>query len=88
MARLGQLRRDTLNNWNANNPILADGEVALITESVSAPYSYTSFVVGDGVTPFKNLVIKSVESAPYWILDGGRADTKYGGTQIIDCGGA
>lgn len=54
MARLGQFRRDTLANWQANNPVLADGEFALIA-SGSSGYDY--WVVGDGKTPFNSLTM-------------------------------
>lgn len=55
MARLGQFRRDTLENWNDNNPILADGEFVLIASDSTAPKIYDYWCCGDGITPFIQL---------------------------------
>lgn len=60
MARLGQFRRDTLTNWRANNPVLADGEFALIAENDAKPKTYTHFCCGDGETPFNKLLIQNL----------------------------
>ena len=48
MADKIKLRRDTLANWEAVNPILDEGEVGIITDS-------NAIVIGDGVTGFKDL---------------------------------
>ncbi len=46
-----QARRDTAENWNANNPILCDGEFGIIADSTDENW----LKVGDGVTPWKSL---------------------------------
>lgn len=48
MANLIQMRRDTLANWTSNNPILANGEIAFVTDQ-------NKFKVGNGVNTFSAL---------------------------------
>lgn len=55
MAILGQFRRDTLANWQANNPIIADGEFVLIALDPNNPTQYTYWKCGDGVSNFNDL---------------------------------
>lgn len=59
MADLIQLRRDTYDNWYFYNPVLAEGEVGIITHASgsgsSTPLSTLQCVVGDGSTPFRDL---------------------------------
>lgn len=43
------IRKDTSANWNANNPILNDGELGFITDD-------QQFFVGDGVTAYQDLL--------------------------------
>lgn len=43
-----QLRHDTATNWTTVNPILAEGEVGVETDT-------NKFKIGDGVTPWNNL---------------------------------
>jgi len=43
------IRKDTNANWNANNPILNDGELGFITDD-------QQFFVGDGVTAYQDLL--------------------------------
>ena len=57
-----QLRYDTLTNWEANNPVLKAGEIAVVsipsapTKDVnSVPAPQILFKVGDGTTAFKLL---------------------------------
>lgn len=57
-----QLRYDTLTNWEANNPVLKAGEIAVVsipsapTKDVnSVPAPQILFKVGDGTTTFKLL---------------------------------
>lgn len=45
-----QLRRDSLANWNATNPILLQGEIGVITDT--EPYK---FRIGDGIKRFNQL---------------------------------
>ncbi len=49
-----QPRRDTAENWNANNPTLCDGEFGIVTDSVDENW----LKIGDGVTPWKLLPFK------------------------------
>lgn len=55
MAVTIQLRGDTLANWNSANPVLLDREVALIATNAGSPKEYDTFVIGDGVSTFKQL---------------------------------
>ena len=48
MASKIQVRRDTLSNWNANNPVLSSGEIAFVTDE-------NKFKVGNGSTAFTSL---------------------------------
>lgn len=66
MAVTIQLRGDTLANWNSANPVLLDREVALIATNAGSPKEYDTFVVGDGVSTFKQLY----EGKSYDIPDG------------------
>ena len=66
MAVTIQLRGDTLANWNSANPVLLDREVALIATNAGSPKEYDTFVIGDGVSTFKQLY----EGKPYNIPDG------------------
>ena len=45
-----KLRTDTLTNWQAANPVLLKGEVAVVINNTK-----TLFKVGDGTTAFKLL---------------------------------
>jgi len=48
MATIIQLRHDTATNWTTNNPLLADGEVGLETDT-------KKMKMGDGTTRWNNL---------------------------------
>jgi Major tropism determinant N-terminal domain len=48
LATLIQVRRDTLTNWNTNNPVLANGEIAFVTDQ-------NKFKVGNGSSNFSSL---------------------------------
>ena len=48
MASKIQVRRDTLSNWNANNPVLSSGEIAFVTDK-------NKFKVGNGSSAFSSL---------------------------------
>ena len=63
MARLGQFRRDTLVNWQAANPILADGEFVLIALDPNKPHKYQCWTCGDGTTPFSELIQYDISSS-------------------------
>lgn len=56
MANKIQLRRDTKENWLAENPILEEGEMALegITPVGGVPV-YAAFKIGDGVSSYEEL---------------------------------
>lgn len=49
MAVQIQLRRDTANNWSTNNPILAEGEIGIETDT-------TLMKLGDGTSAWNDLV--------------------------------
>lgn len=63
MARLGQFRRDTLANWTAQNPILADGEFALVASDSANPRKYNYWVCGNGTSTFSQLPMAQMASA-------------------------
>lgn len=46
-----QARRDTEENWSESNPVLCDGEFAIITDGADGEW----LKVGDGVTEWRNL---------------------------------
>lgn len=48
MASKIQVRRDTLSNWNANNPVLSSGEIAFVTDE-------NKIKIGDGASAFTSL---------------------------------
>jgi hypothetical protein len=48
MAHRIQNRRDILSNWNAVNPVLADGEIGFIKDT-------NELVIGNGIDTFSNL---------------------------------
>lgn len=50
-----QIRRDTLANWLKVDPILLDGEMALVATDASKPTVYDSQKVGDGIHKFSEL---------------------------------
>ena len=58
MARLGQFRRDTFENWARYNPIIADGEFILVAMDEKNSRDYDKFGVGDGKTKFRDLLLK------------------------------
>lgn len=53
MADRIQFRRDSADNWDTYNPILADGEIGIENDT-------KRFKLGDGVTAWKNLTYSSV----------------------------
>ena len=53
MAVQIQIRRDTISNWTASNPVLAVGELAYVTDT-------DAFKVGDGTTVFTSLAYSNV----------------------------
>lgn len=50
-----QLKRGTLENWLKADPILMDGELALVATDASKPTVYDSKKVGDGIHKFSEL---------------------------------
>ena len=50
-----QLKRGTLENWLNADPVLADGEMALVATDASKPTVYDSQKVGDGIHKFSEL---------------------------------
>lgn len=57
-----QLRRDTFANWTSANPTLAEGEVALETDS-------DRFKLGDGSTPYNSLPYGGIKGASGSAID-------------------
>lgn len=54
MARLGQFRGDTLENWKKENAIIPDREFILIASDASKPTTYDFWACGDGITHFED----------------------------------
>ena len=50
-----QLKRGTLANWLKADPVLMDGEMALVATNASKPTVYDSKKVGDGIHKFSEL---------------------------------
>lgn len=61
MADRIQFRRDTLAHWTEENPILLDGEMALIATDSTKPTVYDSKKVGDGIHHFNDLEMLAYE---------------------------
>lgn len=57
MAKQLQLRRGNLSWWTTNNPVLADGEMVLV--STTNDYVYDQYRIGDGLNTFSSLAIHS-----------------------------
>lgn len=49
-----QPRRDTAAQWQANNPVLCDGEIGIVTDGTTTEW----LKVGDGTTPWNQLPYK------------------------------
>ena len=64
MAVQIQLRNDTAANWVSNNPVLAQGEMGIETDT-------RKFKFGDGTTAWNSLSYGVVSTAE--IIDGGTA---------------
>ena len=58
MTTIIKLRRDTAANWTSENPILADGEPGLETDTLAMKF-------GDGVTTWANLEYQAVGNATF-----------------------
>ena len=56
-----QLKRGTLANWLKVDPILMDGEMALVATDASKPTVYDSQKVGDGIHKFSELEMLGYE---------------------------
>lgn len=59
--KLGQFRRDTIDNWIKHNPILADGEFAIIASDVTRPRLYDKWTCGDGLSTFEELILRDIQ---------------------------
>lgn len=57
MATKIQLRRDTLTNWIKEDPVLMDGEVALVAIDDAYPNTYEHRKIGDGIHKFSELTL-------------------------------
>lgn len=57
MAVVIQLRRDVAADWTSANPVLADGEVGLETDTLK-------FKIGNGVAAWSALPYRGIDGAP------------------------
>ena len=55
MARQIQLRRGNLSDWTSNNPVLATGEMVLVSSTNNGVYN--QYRIGNGSSPFNALPI-------------------------------
>lgn len=74
-----QHKRATAALWNSNNPVLADGEMGIETDT-------RQFKFGNGITPWTGLSYSGGTSSG-GNVDGGVPDSVYGGIPVIDGGG-
>ena len=58
MAIKWQLRRDTEARWSLNNPILAEGEIGIDTQTINT--NSFLFKVGDGATAWNDLLYVNI----------------------------
>lgn len=80
MAIQVQLRLDTAANWEAVNPILAQGEQAMETDTKKEK-------IGDGVTPWNDLPYRNLGGlGGDGNYDGGAPDSIYLPSQTLDGG--
>lgn len=79
MAKIIQLRRDTKAQWELVNPLLAEGEIGLETDT-------KQFKIGDGVNVYTNLAYGGMTGDMVGIYDGGKPDSNYGGIDDINGG--
>ena len=78
MANKIQLRRDTLANWEAVNPILGDGEPGFVIDTNQVKY-------GDGSTPWNDLGWGGAGLNPYSVAVGevaGKINQRFGAVAI------
>jgi Major tropism determinant N-terminal domain len=64
MAVIIQFRRDTAANWSSANPVLAEGELGLVTDDLS-------YKIGDGVTAWNALTARELTG----VFDGATFNT-------------
>lgn len=79
MPKIIQLRRDLKATWLSVNPLLAEGEIGLETDT-------KQFKIGDGVNLYSNLPYGGMTGDVVGIYDGGKPDSNYGGIEDIDGG--
>lgn len=75
-----QLRRDTAANWTSANPILAEGEMGIETDT-------NLIKIGNGIATWTELAYFTGGSATSGIVDGGDPSSTYVGDPVIDFGG-
>lgn len=73
-----QHRRDLAADWTSIDPILSSGEIGVETDT-------GQFKIGDGLSLWSELKYAGGGGGN---LDGGEADTNYGGISSIDGGNA
>lgn len=78
-----QFKRGTSAQWTSQNPVLADGEPALETDT-------GKIKIGDGTTEWGDLLYLAGDGGggtTAYNLDGGKPDSNYGGIDPISGGG-
>lgn len=85
MAYILQQRRDTIENWNAINPVLADAEIGFISDIDEATGKQKSslYKIGDGRTDWKNLPLFGFGGNVYDNWSGSDLSTSVASRQAI-----
>lgn len=82
-----QLRRDTSVNWSSNNPVLATGEIGVVSDG-----AMRVFKMGDGITSWNSLGLigDSVAQSAAAVADSKVVSLADAGLPMgnTDCGGA
>lgn len=85
MAYIIQQRRDTIENWNSINPVLADAEIGFISDIDEATGKQKSslYKIGDGRTDWKNLPLFGFGGNVYDNWSGSDLSTSVASRQAI-----
>ena len=84
MAYIIQQRRDTLENWNRINPILAESEIGFILDLDDKGKQKSSlYKIGDGVTPWIELPLFGFSGNVYNDFQGSDLTTSVASRQAI-----
>lgn len=85
MAYIIQQRRDTIENWNSINPVLADAEIGFISDidDTTGKQKSSLYKIGDGRTDWKNLPLFGFGGNVYDNWSGSDLSTSVASRQAI-----